>query len=327
MNFKKIFSIFLRVGISLVLLVLLFKLNKINFYDLISDIKSADKLFLTTAGSIFFITYILCFLRWQMLLKAAGIDIPLKRMITSFCGGVFFSIFLPSTIGGDVVRTADLAAHTGKTKEVFATVFLDRISGFAGLVIVILPAFLFGRELIQDKVVMLSVSIIVVLLTAILLVLFNKFIYLKISGFLNSPGSRKIKETIKDLHYEIHIFRHRKKVIVYNLILSVLGQVISPISIYFIALSLGVKLNIIYFFIFMPIIGAITLLPISIGGLGLRESSFVLYFAKVGVVKQLAVAISLLSFTFILIFGALGGLIYVSTIRHRRLQHNKPSAV
>jgi len=309
------------------LLALLFKTTGIDIRDLMNDIRGVNKLFLGTGFAVFFLAYLLGFLRWRMLLLAAGINISPKKLISSFSGGIFFSIFLPSTIGGDVVRTADLAEHTRKAKEVIATVFLDRLSGYIGLVFVILPAILLGRELVLDKVVFSSVAVIIGLLVIILLVLFNGFIYSKITRFLTTPGAEKVKEMIKDMHREIHIFRHRRKIIVYNLLLSFLAQIITPVSIYFIALSLGVKINFIYFLIFIPIIGAITLLPVAIGGLGLRESLFVVYFAKAGVIKQLALAMSLLSFSFIVIYGAIGGLLYVFTVHHRRVQFNKPPAV
>ena len=325
--FKRIFSVLLRIVVSIVLLVLLFRFNKIDAISIINDIKGADKALLAAGFIILFLIYLLGFWRWHMLLKAAGIQASLKRLIVSFCGGAFFSIFLPSTIGGDVVKTADLAGHTRKAKEVIATVLLDRLSGYIGLVFVILPALLLGKDLVRDKVVISSVAAIVVLLIFILLVLFNRFIYSRITEFLTAPGAGKIKETISDLHSEIHIFRRHKKLIVYNLILSFFIQLISPLSVYFIALSLGIKINLIYFLIFLPIIGAITLLPIAIGGLGLRESLFVAYFAKVGVIKQSAIAMSLLSFFFIVIYGALGGIIYVLTVHHRRLQRNQPPQI
>ncbi len=319
---KKALSILLRIGISIILLILLFKFSKIDTRELISDIKSANGILLAVAFIIFFIVYALGFLRWQMLLKAVGINIPLTRLVISFSGGLFFSILLPSTIGGDVVRTADLAQHSKKTKEVIATVFLDRLSGYIGLVLLVLPVLLLGSGLVRDKVVFLSVAVIILLLVFILLVLFNKSIYSGITGFLSSPGAGKIKEWIKNLHREIHIFRHQRKIIIYNLTLSFIIQAISPVSIYFIALSLGIKTSLVYFFIFIPIIGAITLLPISMGGLGVRENFFAVYFAKVGISKQLAVAMSLLSFFFIIIYGVIGGLIYVLTVRHRRMQYN-----
>lgn len=322
--FKKLLSIFLRISISIILLIFLFR--QVDERTLFGIIKNANKPLLLLAFFIFLFNVILCLFRWEMLLKAADIHLPLKRIIISFSGGVFFNLFLPSTIGGDFMRSLDLAAHTKKPKEVVATVFLDRLSGYIGLVILASLALGFGWKFIQDKVVLFSVLFISGLLLVILSVLFNNFIYNKINLFLNSPSAGKIRDTLRDLHQEIHIFRQHKKVIFQNLSLSFLIQLVTPLDFYLIAISLGIKIPIIYFFVFLPIIGAITLLPISIGGLGLRDATTIFFFAKAGVSKDLAFAMSLLSFSFILIIGAAGGLIYVFTLRHRRIQSAQPSA-
>jgi hypothetical protein len=257
-----------------------------------------------------------------MLLKAMDIRLPLKRIIFSFASGIFFGLFLPSTIGGDLVRSIDLSTHTKKMPEVVATVFLDRLSGYVGMVIVAFSAVVFGWSFIQDKAVLTAVGIIITFLIIILLVLFNPFLYSKINKLLNSPRAGKMRELLRNLHQEIHIFRHRKDIIIYNLILSLLVQIIGPLTFYFIGLSLGIKISIIYFFIFVPIISVITMLPISIGGLGLRDATTVLFFAKIGVAKDLAFAMSLLSFLFALIYGSIGGIIYVFTLHYRRIQHS-----
>jgi hypothetical protein len=313
--------------VSVILLLLLFKLNKIDFKVLIDDIKNADRVFLVLGFACLPLVHLLSCWRWHLLLKAAEINISSKKLISSFCGGIFFSIFLPSTIGGDLVRTADLATNTQKTKKVIATVFLDRLSGYIGLVLVVLPAILLGSSLIGDRIVYFSVAVIVMILVVALMLLFNTFLYEKISRFLSVFGSGRIIQLIKEMHREIHVFRNHKKMIVANLALSFIIQLIFPLGVYFTSLSLGVNINIFYFFIFIPIISAVTLLPISLGGLGLRESLYVVYFAKAGVIKQLALAMSLLSFSFIVFSGAIGGIIYVLTVHHRRLQHNQPSSV
>jgi len=324
---KNILLLLLRVSVSILLLVLLFKINKIDLQALMNNIRSTDKRLLVTGFLLLFLVYFLGFIRWQMLLKTAGINITLKRLISSFSGGVFFSIFLPSTIGGDLVRAADLAGHTNKAKQVIASVFLDRLSGYMGLVFVILLALLLGRGLVLDKVVFASVSVIIILLAMVLLVLFNNTIYSRITRFLAAPGAGKIKETIKNIHQEIHIFRNHKKMITLNLLISFFIQLFMPVIVYFVGISLGVKINFIYYLVFWPIISAITLLPVAIGGSGLREWLFIFYFAKAGVIEQLAVTMSLLTFSFSVFYAAIGGLIYVLTIHHRRLQPDKSSCV
>lgn len=322
-RFKKTASFLARIGMSIVLLALLFKFNKIDLRGVAANIRNADSLLLFSAFIIFFSTHALMLFRWEMLLKAAGIRLPLKRVIISFAGGTFFNLFLPSTIGGDLTRSIDLAAHTQKPKEVLATVFMDRLSGYMGLVIVALFFSFIGWDFIKnDRSILLALFLIVLLLAGVLTVLFNTFLYAKINKLLNSPTAGKVREVLKGLHHEIHIFRHRRKSLLYNLIISVLVQAVYPVSFYLIALSLGVKINIIYFFILIPIIGAISLLPISIGGLGVRENMTVLFFAKAGMCQALALSMSLLAFFFILINAAAGGLIYVLTVHHRRIQHH-----
>jgi len=321
---KKIISLFLRISISVILIILLFKFNKIDLHILFGNIKSADKRLLLLAFSISFFSYVLCLYRWQMLLKAANIQLPLKRVIVSFCGGIFFSLFLPSTIGGDLTRSVDLGVHTKRPREVIATVLLDRLSGYIGLVIVASLSLFLGWGLVKnDSKVLISVGIITALLVVILAVLFNNFLFSKVNKILDSPKAGRVRESIKNLHEEMHIFRHNKKVMLNNIFLSLLVQALGPITFYITSLSLGMHKEIIYFFIFLPIIGAITLLPISIGGLGVRENMTVLFFAKAGINQNSAVAISLLNFLFILVYGAIGGLIYVLTIHHRRLQRNQ----
>jgi len=321
--FKRILSIFLRISISIILLFFLFKFNKIDIYHLLVNIKNADKHLLWLAFFTLFFNYLLCLYRWEMLLKAANIHLPLRRIIISFSGGIFFSLFLPSTIGGDLARSIDLATHTKRPREVVATVLLDRLSGYAGLVTIVLFSLFFGWRFVQYPSVLLSVTIITAVLIVILEVLFNNFLFSKVNKLLNSPNAGKIRESIKNLHEEMYIFRQQKKLILKNLVMSLIIQAITPITFYITALSLGIKKDIIYFFIFLPIISAITLLPISIGGLGVRENMTVLFFAKAGINQNLAVALSLLNFLFILVYGAIGGLIYVLTVHHRRIQYHK----
>jgi len=162
----------------------------------------------------------------------------------------------------------------------------------------------------------------------VLLALFNKFLYQGINKILRLLKSEKVRETLKSLFYEIHYFRKNKKVLFYNIFISVVIQILGPLVFYIIALSLGVTgVNILYFFILVPIIGAITLLPISLGGFGLRENTAVILFAKAGLAGNSSVAIAFLNSIFILIVGIIGGLIYVLTVRHRRPQHHQAQRV
>lgn len=322
---KKLLSIFFRVGISIFLLWILFR--RLDKGALVEICRSADKGFIVAAFLIFFIAYIFGVFRWRMLLKAANINLPIKRIIISIAGGNFFSLFLPSTIGGDVVRVIDLTSHTRRPHEVMATVFLDRLSGYAGLVITAWIGLLFGAKFLSDTSIVIPVAAITALLIAILLVLFNNFFYTRVSRLLHSPSDSKVKHYLRDVHKEIHIFRKHKKIGFQNLLLSIAIQMVPPVTFYLTALSLGLKIKLIYFLVYMPLVGAVTLLPISIGGLGLREYTTALFFGNSHINAHSIFAMSFLNSLFILIYGCIGGLIYVFTLHHRRIQSRSSSAV
>jgi len=326
--FKKVFFFILRIAVSACLLIFLFKFYNIDVAKLTDFIRMANKPILLSAFFVLFLSYFLCLLRWNMLLKAAGISIPFKRVVVSYSGGIFFNMILPSAIGGDITRSIDLAAHTKKGAEVVATVFLDRLCGYMALAIFALLSTGFGWGLVgNNKAVIFSVSVIISILVVILLVIFNRFIYSKIGVLLRSIRAGKIRESIKDLHNEVHIFRNRKGVLINSLLLSFLVQATSPIAFFLIALSLGKEVNILYFFIIAPIIGAVSMLPISLGGIGVREGVAATLFVKAGIDRSLSGGISLINLFFILICTAIGGLIYVLTVRHRRVQRNSSPVV
>lgn len=316
---KRFFLIILRIGISFILIFFLFK--QIDKRIIFENIKNADKLFLALAFLLNFFIYFFCFLRWRMLIKASGIFAPLKRLIAAFCGGIFFNVLLPSAIGGDIVRVLDLGSFLKKRRTVFATVLLDRLSGCIGVVIVAWGAFLLGFRFIYHQNIFYSISLITILLLLILFFLFNSFLFNRIIKILdNLPFLIRINNFLKDFYVQISTFKNYKKIILKSILLSIFIQIIGPIGFYLLAQGLGIKIKIIYFFIFIPLIGAITLLPISLGGLGIRDVACVFFFSQVGVSKALAFSASLISFFFILIYAGLGGIIYVFNLYPRRIQ-------
>lgn len=332
---KKTISTSLRVFISLALIFVLFR--KIDFKGTLKVIAHLNPFYFTLAMVIFFILTILVFYRWKMLLDAHKVDVPSMRVLSSFSGGLFINLFTPSTIGGDLSRSIDLGAHTKRYGVIAATVLLDRLSGFAGLVTVAIVSLIFGHRLIDDFSVYATVFLLTLLLTGVFLILFNQGIYNRLNRFVSNPStsleispeqSRRAKkgkfwENFNKLHTEIYFFRQHRGVLYTNFLYSVFIQGGSSVFSYFILRSLNTKINILYPLVFNPVITVITTIPISIGGLGLRDASSIFFYSKAGVAKDIALAQSLLNFAIIVIFGLIGGIIYVSTFHYRRLQPNQ----
>jgi glycosyltransferase 2 family protein len=317
--FKKIVILFLQISISLFLLIFLFKFKQVDLGELLEIIKTADKPVLYLSFLVTFFGYFFCFLRWKMLLATVGINLPEKRLISAFSGGLFFNMFPSSIIGGDFVRSTDIGYHSKKTTTVVATVLLDRLSGFVGMIILALLALVFGYGIIKDQRIILTIGILTVLLLLIMLFIFNDFAY----GYLKKislPGRRgKIITGMQSVLEQMHGFKNHRSVVVRNLLLSIAIQAIGPVTTYMFAVSFHLEVNILYFFIFVPIISTVMLLPISIGGLGVRDYMTVLLFTPIGISQHYAFAVSQLGFYFTLAYAGIGGLIYVFTLHHRRV--------
>jgi len=317
---KKVGVLLLPFLVSLILLFFLQFKQKIDFLSVWQFIRHSDKHLLLLAVFFTFLIYVFCYLRWRMLLHSVGVFPDEKRILSAFSGGVFFNALPSSTIGGDVVRSIDLAKKTNKTKEVVATVIVDRLSGFVGMMIISLVALSLGLKIVKDKAVIFTILGLTLGLVLVLLVLFNEAIFTLVNGWMKKiKWGGRITRGILAVHEELYYFRGRKWMMAKNICLSVIVQFIGPIASYYTAKAIGINVSVLYFFVFVPVISTITALPISALGLGVRDVSTVSFFGKVGVSQNAAEALSSFGFAFVALFAALGGLIYVFTLHRRRL--------
>lgn len=279
--------------------------------------RTAEPLYFLYAVLLFIFVMSLGLARWNMLLKTIKQDLPLGRIFISYCGGLFFNVSLPSSIGGDIVRTTDLAIHTKDSSSILATVFLDRVLGFVGLALVSFLGFIWGYfyGLTYDTSLFLFMALFAVILICVLGITFSRRIFRLINKIM---VFKLLKDYFGKFHSYCHSFRLQKGVLLKAVLLSVILQGSYSAVFYFVGLSLGIKLNIIHYLIFVPIIGSITILPISIGGLGLRDNAAVVLFSALGVAADRVVAMTLINFAFLFFIGIVGGIIYAIALHNRR---------
>ena len=131
---KNPLSFILRIALSFGLLAWVF--SKIDMAHTWSVIQSADLGYLAWAFVVFFFINLVILLRWYILITALRLDAPLWDVIKWFFIGIFCNLFLPSAVGGDVIKIIGLSKVVQQKPKVFASVVLDRLSGFAGIVVV-----------------------------------------------------------------------------------------------------------------------------------------------------------------------------------------------
>ena len=316
LRFQKFFSIFLPCFLSFALLVWLFM--TIDYKHIWLAVKGSDMRYLSAAGIIFFLINFIIAWRWRILMKAVGLKARKLSSIRWYFICVFCNLAPISSVGSDVIRGLGLASEVGHKPKIFASIVLDRLSGFAGIVILAAVAFLFGHGIIANKLVIIAIAAMSVISLAFVVVLFSHRIFSSAcKAFESWP---KVKDNLMRLHYDIVLLKGRQSKGWEAIIISIGSQIILAIEFYLAAKGMHQNIPLVYFIIFSPIVCVVTSLP-SIGGLGFRELGWVYLLALVGVSKEMAGGLSLINSAFTIINGLLCGLFYVTTFSSGRIQY------
>jgi len=320
---KNLLSFVLRFGLSFLLLWFLFT-KIIDIESTIEVLKSADVTNLIWAGLVFLLIHGFLLTRWNILIKALDLSVTFINIFRFFFVGLFGNLFLPSAIGGDIIKIVGLCKYSDQKPRVVASVLIDRLSGFGGMVFLAITMFILGYNMIDDKTLMIPVISMGVACFFIIMILFNEKMYsFGCKIFAKFP---KIQNKLMEIHYDLTLLKDKKKEGWKAIGISVISQATLCVSYYFTAKALHQDISFIYFLIFVPLICVASSFP-SIGGLGVREAGAAYLFAKIGVDSGIAVSLSLINFAFMAMVGLLGGVIfYVTTFFVGRLQHNQSNS-
>lgn len=318
---KNVGSFLLRFGLSAGLL--WFLSSKIDIAKAWDLLRSARIDFLIYACIVFFVINLIILWRWFIFIKALGVTSSVLDIVRYYFIGLFGNLFLPSSVGGDFLKIYGLCRNSTQKTTIVASVLLDRLSGFAGILLVSLVAFIIGYRYIQDGSLLIPIVGMAVVGAGIVGVLFNKKIY----SFCCRIFSRlpKVQKALMGLQQDIALMKGKRMEGFKAIAVSCLAQSISAVCWYLVARALSQDVSIIYFLIFVPLTCIAASFP-SIGGLGVREIGSVYLFSKAGIGSEIAASISLINFLFMVIVGLIGGLVYVVTLSSGRIQYHPSDA-
>lgn len=296
----------LRPVIGIGLLVFLLRGAKLSEFTALAE--RANVLFLGVAVALVVAALVVSAYKWQMLLVVQKVNVPLPRLFTSYLVGLFFNNFLPTNIGGDVVRMHDVARYTGKTAESVASVISERL----------LAAFALALTAALGLALSYQASGQFGALVAGLFVLTLGLILLLGNGKLRWAVGRKVKwlnvlpfwRRLSNVAASISACLQDRRIVAWVLAYSIVFHLMVVMINYFIFLALGLNVPFVYCLLFIPIISAIQLLPISISGLGIREGAYVYFFGGVGLSSAEAIGSSLIFWALVALVSLAGGVIF-----------------
>jgi hypothetical protein len=250
--------------------------------------------------------------KWKILLDAHGIrHIPFPYLCGLYHIGMFFSNFLPTEVGGDIVRSYVVGKRSGKKTEAFAAVIMERLTG---LIAIVLIAFI-GCTLkftLLNKLDLLQPFVVIITASGLLLILFVNYRWIAnaLRRYFSINMLNVVSRKIDVLYDAITFYKRKRPVLCVAVIISLIFQMLTILYVYILLASLGLSVSFLHLILIVPLITILGLVPITINSIGLREGAFIYLFFQFGLSTSESFALSINYRLGILIFSLIGGLIY-----------------
>jgi uncharacterized protein (TIRG00374 family) len=283
-------------------------------YDQIfAALKRTDPRYFLAAVAIYTTAIMIASLRLQLLANVQSIRLNFLESASLNYIGYFFNNFLPTSIGGDVVKAHHLSKKTDDKTRPYTSVFMDRAIGLVTMIFMAFAALLITGTSVID----VRVKAVIYAVTAVSALAIAFMIHEPIAKMF-APLLRIVKpaeQGLKKIYRAINMYRHHAILMLKTLAVSVLSQLLYFLSMGVLAAGMGSRISLLDLLLRMPIVSILSLLP-SINGLGLREGSTVLLFGPL-IGRTNAFALSILLLAMLIVTSVAGGLIYALSPQFR----------
>lgn len=245
--------------------------------------------------------------RWWILLEAVKVRVNYWRVVYLYYIGAFYNTFLPTGFGGDVMRVVEFG-EGASSSQAAGTVIVDRLTGFVMLFVLALVALPFSHPLLPTVMRWLLIGVSGSIIAGAILLFEGRLLRrltARLPHALSLAGDAWLGRT-----YTV-ITACGWKAIARALFWSLIFNLLHIGANALVGMALGLPVPVGVYFVFVPLATVALLIPITINGLGFRESLYLALFPQTSVSGPQATAFSLGSYTLDLFDGLVGGLIYL----------------
>jgi uncharacterized protein (TIRG00374 family) len=302
----------LKIAVSATLLYLL--ISRADAGQVMTTIRHASPAWLGVALVLYLVMIFASVWRWQILLTAQRLSLSSHTLVGSYLVATFFNNFLPSNIGGDVVRVRDTTLAAGSKTLATTIVAVDRAIGLSGLLLVAAVGATTAQSPITHHAVpggplvlwagflavsgLLAATIALPTLTARVLAPARRFHY------------EWVEERLSRMTAAFARFRQEPGALLRCLAGAVLVQIVLVAFYLAVAHSANIVIGAWHLAVLVPVSFVVQMLPVSLNGLGVREATFSYYFLAAGLPIDSALALSLLGTVTIMVFSLSGAVVY-----------------
>jgi uncharacterized protein (TIRG00374 family) len=309
---RRTLILLIKIGVSVGLLALL--VSRSDAPRLWQYVRHASVPWLAAALGFYLLMVLASAWRWGLLLDAQGVAVPARTLTGSFLVATFFNNFLPSNIGGDVIRIAD-TSKPARSKTLAATVVLiDRGIGLLGLVLLAaIAATAAGRGTTADGPV--SSRVLWLGFLAASVAASPAFLaptrLVALLGPLRRFNPDWVGARLTRLSEVLTRFRAAPWALAGCFVGAIVVQALLVAFYAAVANAIGVAISPWHMAVVVPVSFLVQMLPVSVNGFGLREATFSFYFSRLGLPIEAALVISLLGAGLIMLFSLSGAVVYV----------------
>jgi uncharacterized protein (TIRG00374 family) len=309
--------IVLKLTVSTALLVVLFR--RADVPAMVTRFKEMDPFWTLAALGVYGLMLGVSAWRWRLLLRIQTIEVSLGTLTKSFLVATFFNNFLPSNIGGDVVRVADTAPFAGSKTLATTVVLIDRILGLIALLVLAAGAsalaWRLGLPLDGMQYVWLAL---VVFTVGLLFFLRNPDKLTRTVRTILADRLLAVQTRLQNLVTAITRFAQQPRGLWFAFGGAVVVQALLILFYVCAARSLAVPFPLLAASVIVPISLAVQMVPVSINGFGVREAVFAFFFTSLGLNVSSALTLSLGSAALIMLFSLSGGAVFMMRPRKAR---------
>ena len=258
--------------------------------------------------NIFFSSY-----KWWVILRFEKMSFSFSKILKIYWIGFFFNQFLPGRIGGDVIKMSLLLGKKPAKIDYKASVsvFIDRLFNLTGLLVVGFFGIIYYLGNVTKDIYYLPLFILV-----IGIVFLGLSFGPKIIDFILKKRKWDTLYKLKKLLIIIKEYYNKPYKVIFLILSASLFQLLVVVLNWILSISLSFNVDFTYFLFFIPLLAIITLIPISWGGFGLREYSYILFLQKVGIQDEQSLALSFLIY-FTVLISAIPGIFFFNYERKK----------
>ncbi|MFM7107918.1 MAG: lysylphosphatidylglycerol synthase transmembrane domain-containing protein [Planctomycetaceae bacterium] len=278
-------------------------LRKVEWSRMLELVRDADWRWLAAALALGIVVQIVAGLRWAALARPLGFDMPPGYFVWRFFEGAFFSLCLPSSIGGDVVKAYRVGDTTQRRLLAGCSVLADRLTGVAALGVLAGAAIAAGEwRLSLPATLAVAGGLLLAALTGFWLVVGSLD---RIMSLIPAP------HPARSFIAQLLPYQQRPSLIARAVGWSFVVQIGGSIAVALVGRTLRVDPGLGAWFSVAPLVALIETVPISIGGFGVRENAMEYLLGRHGVPGEQAVAVALLCGLTRILSGLVGGALFL----------------